>query len=671
MKISVVIPCYNAEDWLGQAIGSLLEQTRPPDEIIVVDDGSTDGSRKVAERFGDHVGPHVKVVTRRSGSAPETRNHGASLATGDAIMFLDADDVLGPETLEALADEIRRHPGSVAACPWYRLERIAGSWVERPPTCAPLRAGQDYLDGWLRGWYHPTSSVLWSRTAFDRAGGWDPRAKGPNDDGDLMMRALVRGVPLHVTSRGAAYYRRLPDGADSVSGARLTREGLRSRIGVVWRTARALARQGRLDRYRASVDESLATISAGCGAGQRDLARRCALLRERYGRPRWRRRVVAWRRRLLSLGRRIGRRVRALVRWREAKGASVEPQRREIRYGLEAARRMTHDTERDEGAPPENSRSAGSPAVSVIIPTYQRAHLLPRTLDSVLRQTFQDLEVLVVDDGSTDRTPEIVEDYDDARVRYLPQPRNAGVSAARNRGLQGARGRMIAFLDSDDEWMPEKLERQVRRLEAAGPDVGLVYCGVEDVDDRGVVQVHRPVFRGRLQRELLLENVLHGGGSSVLLRGEAVQAVGLFDDTLPAIEDWDYWLRVARLYRIDFVEEPLVRYHDVTVDGRKSLDAARNLAARELFRKKHGPAMREEGVEPLFVLESSRRALYWYVDRSRARRLALRAVRLSPRNPEGYRAFVRALPRPLHEGLAFIFRIVRWTTRPLQGLVGR
>lgn len=311
------------------------------------------------------------------------------------------------------------------------------------------------------------------------------------------------------------------------------------------------------------------------------------------------------------------------------------------------------------------------PAVSVVIPTYERAAVLPRAVESVLGQSYGAWELLVVDDGSTDDTGILMEQYRDPRVRYLRQPVNRGVSAARNRGLREARGDWVALLDSDDEWMPEKLERQVRHLEGAGPEVGLVYCGVEDVDDRGVLQVHRPAHRGRLHRELLLENVLHGGGSSVLLRREAVERVGSFDETLPAIEDWDYWLRVARLYRIDFIEKPLVRYHDGTTDDRKSLDAARNLEARELFRKKHRRAMREEGVEVLFVLESSRRALYWYGDRSRARRLALRAVRLAPRNPDGYRAFVRALPRPLHEGLAFLYRLVRWTTRPLHGLAGR
>jgi glycosyltransferase involved in cell wall biosynthesis len=120
MTLSVIIPCYNAEPFVAQTIRSVLEQTRPPDEIIVVDDGSTDGSVEVVRQFGDRV----RLLTGRNGGASPTRNKGLDHATGDALMFLDADDVLGPTALEALTDALR--PGAIAACLWYRLDYEGG-----------------------------------------------------------------------------------------------------------------------------------------------------------------------------------------------------------------------------------------------------------------------------------------------------------------------------------------------------------------------------------------------------------------------------------------------------------------------------------------------------------------------------------------------------------------
>src|SRR6056297_1399486 len=121
------------------------------------------------------------------------------------------------------------------------------------------------------------------------------------------------------------------------------------------------------------------------------------------------------------------------------------------------------------------------PTVSVIVPTYNRADSLPRTIDSVLAQTHDDLELVVVDDASTDDTETVVERYEDDRVTYLEHATNRGGSAARNTGIRASDGDYVAFLDSDDEWHPEKLERQVRELESRSEEWVAAYCGVEMV----------------------------------------------------------------------------------------------------------------------------------------------------------------------------------------------
>jgi O-antigen biosynthesis protein len=280
MEISVVIPCHNAEPYLAQTLKSVLRQTRPPTELIVVEDSSTDESAAIARSFGDPV--RLESVTFRNAAA--TRNYGARLASGDALMFMDADDVLGPEVLAALGDELERHSGSIAAGPWYRLELHGDRWVRRPSSCPPRRPGQDPLDAWLRGWYHPPCSVLWSRGAYEQAGEWDPRSTA-NDDGEIMMRALSRGVPLRLVTRGESFYRRRPEGEGSLSGTRLREDGLRSRLYVIEKIARLLEGAGKLGRYRSGVGHAFSQILWDAEGRFPEIAEMSRVARRRYGDP--------------------------------------------------------------------------------------------------------------------------------------------------------------------------------------------------------------------------------------------------------------------------------------------------------------------------------------------------------------------------------------------------
>ena len=268
--------------------------------------------------------------------------------------------------------------------------------------------------------------------------------------------------------------------------------------------------------------------------------------------------------------------------------------------------------------------------MSVVVPTYDRERVLPRALDSALAQTYEDFEVLVVDDGSTDGTAGLVAEYAarDGRVRYLRQPQNAGVSAARNRGIREARGEFVAFLDSDDEWAPTKLERQVERFREAASEVGLVYCGVETVYEDGGGWTFRPKHRGDVHRALLQKNVVHTG-SGVVIRRSVTERAGLFDEGIPAAEDYEYWIRIARHVAFDYVAEPLLRYHDVRRADRKSLDVAENAEARDWIYRTHGADMARAGVAHRFLLESGRReVVYGGADQRRLRRLALEALRV-------------------------------------------
>jgi glycosyltransferase involved in cell wall biosynthesis len=232
-----------------------------------------------------------------------------------------------------------------------------------------------------------------------------------------------------------------------------------------------------------------------------------------------------------------------------------------------------------------------APSVSVILPTHNRAALLRRSLGSVLGQTFRDLEVLVVDDGSTEDIPAVVAGFGDARTRVLRLPERRGGGGARNAGIAAARGRLVAFQDSDDEWLPDKLQRQVAALDRAGPGVGVAYCGFLREKDGGQTRYPlpgEPRLEGDLRRELLERNFITT--AAALVRAPVLAAVGGFDPAMPRYQDWDLWARVAQVTRFAFLDEALLlQYHQ---PDSISQDGAARLEARLRFLAKHRGAMR-------------------------------------------------------------------------------
>jgi glycosyltransferase involved in cell wall biosynthesis len=199
-------------------------------------------------------------------------------------------------------------------------------------------------------------------------------------------------------------------------------------------------------------------------------------------------------------------------------------------------------------------------SVSVIIPTYNYARFVREAIDSVLAQTAPALEIIVVDDGSTDDTQAVLAAYGD-RIRGIYQ-QNQGVGIARNTGIAAARGEYVAFLDSDDIWMPRKLECDVARFEA-DPDLGLVHCGAERIDSAGrVLEVSLTGMEGWIAEYLLRLDraVIAAPGSGTMVPKRIAEEIGGFDARLQPSEDWDFCYRVATRYRAGFVAEVLVRY---------------------------------------------------------------------------------------------------------------
>jgi len=273
------------------------------------------------------------------------------------------------------------------------------------------------------------------------------------------------------------------------------------------------------------------------------------------------------------------------------------------------------------------------PKVSVIIPTHNRAHFLRDAIFSVLNQTFQDFEIIVVDDASTDNTSEIVAAFNDERIRFLRHDINKGGSAARNTGILNSQCDYIAFLDDDDEWLPDKLRKQMEILLASPPEVGGVYTGCLDVDKASgkVIRQYIPTKRGNLSRELLIENCV-GGTSTILLRKVCLQQVGLFDESLPRSQDYDLWIRISREFFFECIQEPLFKYHvhdkKISTDFRavKGLDLlATKYASYPLAKRFYSSDYLDFGI--MYCLSG---------DMYEGRKALLRAIKLSPLQLRGY-----------------------------------
>jgi glycosyltransferase involved in cell wall biosynthesis len=201
------------------------------------------------------------------------------------------------------------------------------------------------------------------------------------------------------------------------------------------------------------------------------------------------------------------------------------------------------------------------PLLSVVLPTHNRAERLPAAVRSATAQTFGTIEIIVVDDGSTDDTPAVVERLAalDPRIRYHRIAEPSGAANARNQGIDQARGEFIAFLDDDDAWHPTKVERQVEYM-TEHPDVGAVSCHYRIVFE-GNPRTY--VWKGptRLSARALLWNDFAGGASFIALRRSAFdESIIRFDERLPPCEDWDLWQRLASQRRFDVVPGPLCTY---------------------------------------------------------------------------------------------------------------
>lgn len=230
-------------------------------------------------------------------------------------------------------------------------------------------------------------------------------------------------------------------------------------------------------------------------------------------------------------------------------------------------------------------RSIGHPTVSVVIPTYNRAELIGRSIQSVLNQSYADFELLVIDDGSTDETEGVVARFCDPRINYVRLASNVGVSAARNVGIRISKGKFIAFQDSDDEWLSDNLAKHMSVFERSSPNLGVVYSDMHRILKDGFVSYHASptVDSGRLINPTTqFYQVYMLGSQSVVIKRDCLDATGYFNEELPALEDLELFIRLSKRFDFFRITEPLVRYYET--DG-LSKNRHATLLARKLLVK--------------------------------------------------------------------------------------
>jgi len=549
MDISVVIPLYNKVNHIQRALDSVLAQTFRGFEVIVVNDGSTDGSAEVVKTFND---PRIRLVHREhvnSWGGHAARNRGIAESSADLIAFLDADDEWLPGHLFAIDQLARKYPECGAYCTNHKTVgtdgRVRPSSFTFLPGVSSDGVLQDYFTRALTGFPVNSTKVAVPKRVF-RECGLFPEGEQEGGDLDMWCRIALKYPIAYSAELGAVYH------MDSAN-----RVGQRGYPSIRRRLVETLENALATGEYRGSIvradlveylNQSL-IIRAARNIQSGD---------KHYGQE------------LLSRASRTQRFRARYLRWKYLSflPAPLLKSALGIRQALTAERPGTDEGCRADAEyrPPVGTRDRqgflSEPPITeaclicVVIPLYNKVRHVKRALDSVLAQTYKDFEVVVVNDGSTDGSADVVRRYTDPRIRLVHQD-NAGISAARNRGIDEARADLVAFLDADDEWLPRHLET-IWRLRTNFPECGAYATAFRIVTPRGekippFVGVPASPYEGVIPNYF---RTVHGDHavwtSAVAVPREIFNKCGLFPVGEQRREDLDMWCRIALKYPIAF-----------------------------------------------------------------------------------------------------------------------
>ncbi|MBD2091920.1 glycosyltransferase [Microcoleus sp. FACHB-1515] len=538
-QISVVIPTYNYGRYLTEAIESVLAQSEVAAEIIVVDDGSTDETRAVVQPYRDRI----RYIRQENQGPSIARNVGLRHAQGKLILFLDADDRLLPNILAAQIDRFAADLDLNLVVNGWRLTNEQGDAI------ADLRLWESQLDLTLASFlkWRPVlpSATVFRRSSLENIGGFDASLRYA-EDVECILRLMLNGGKADWLKKIGVCYRQHPHA--------LTRN----------LDAQIRSFEQMYDRFFAQSNLPKPVQELECES------RYCLLV--------W----LAWRLqsvdRLDEMADYLQRSllytpfspVETIADWMRFFSAAARTNGNSFSsYALTQTPQWQQLVRRAIAYRP--------PRVSVVIPSYNCAAYIVEAIESVLNQTYESVEAIVVDDGSTDNTRELLEPYA-ARIRYVYQE-NRGVASARNRAIHLARGELIALLDADDYFLLDKLVHQVAVFDAQ-PQVGLVNSGFRIVDSDGVA---RAEMKWWYITPLSIENwFLHKPvlPSAMMFRREWLVRVGGFDPRFPPAEDVDITLRVVLAgCQSAWLPEITVCYrvHDFSASSKSTPKTARSM----------------------------------------------------------------------------------------------
>ncbi|PTX10668.1 glycosyltransferase involved in cell wall biosynthesis [Pontibacter mucosus] len=258
--------------------------------------------------------------------------------------------------------------------------------------------------------------------------------------------------------------------------------------------------------------------------------------------------------------------------------------------------------------------------VSIVMPTHNRESMLTRAVESVLNQTYSNWELLIVDDASNDNTQQVVEDFisKDARIKYYKLERNQGACVARNKGITESNGDYITFLDSDDEYMADKVTLQVNCFKSSGVEnLGVVSCGRIDFRDGIKYNEWVPNLKGNILQDLLLKNRIGAGTPFLMIKRSVIKDHSIqFDPNMPAGQDWDFLTQVCQYTNFDVVSKPLVKVHHHS--GERVYNPERAvLAFGRQYEKYRHLLLKEAKVHDTFVLKMAVQSyVYGYNERA-------------------------------------------------------
>lgn len=521
-KVSVIIPTYNYAHFIAEAVESVLAQTFPVFEIIVVDDGSSDNTEEVIGQFGDKV----KFIKQKNGGVGLARNTGVKNSTGDFLAFLDADDIWLPPKIERQIELFQTDEEigltTTAMREFFVKEKTMRIYAEgKNGWCAesllllePVAIG-------------PGSTTLVKREVFEKIGGFDENKElHPSEDWEFCYR-VAREYKLAFLPEVLVEYR------NHGNNGHLQIPRFERAMDIAFK------------KIFSDTDLQVQKLKGQSYGNLHKMLAGSYLLNGNYRKSFTHSLKSMW---LMPQN---------IIYFLNFPFRKLRKDRENTRVINEFA---FSSNLLKSSLPPTPDRN-NMQKISVIIPTYNYANFIANAVESVLAQTYPIFEIIVVDDGSTDKTAEVIKQFGD-KVKYIKQ-KNGGVCEARNNGVKNSAGDFIAFLDADDKWMPTKIEQQIAKFDEDG-QIGLVHCGMREFDTKSgeTVRLHIEGEEGWVADDLLLfeKPVVIGCGGSILVSRKAFEAVNGFDINLKVGEDWDFCYRLARKFKVGFVRKILVDY---------------------------------------------------------------------------------------------------------------